>query len=318
MNNFREVKNRILAGSDMDYVGICPSSVLEDEPEGHRPSDLLPNAKSIIIYGRNLIDGSVYSMLRNIEDGIGPSLASYSAHSFVLSINHLCMNETYNIAQHLEKTYKVIAMPLTNNVLQGIQPEGNYLPFFADPYEAGLPINIYKAAVAAGIGELGWNHRIITPQNGPRVYLCGIITNMEFKEYDKPYAGEKLCKPEKCRICSKVCPVNALSDSEVIEIEINGKKYQMGKLNVNGCAAACFGFKKALNPRSVVFIEEDYPNDEMLAAALKKQFKIPGIMTLDHIPMFHCDRCMIYCPVGNRNEKYSKHKLLNKLEEEND
>ena len=159
MTRTEQVKRRILLDSDMDYAGICPSAVLEDEPRGRRPSDLLPNAKSILVFGRKLISGSVQTKFRQFEDGVMNVSGSYSAHSFVLSVNHLCMNETYNIAQDLENTYGCFAMPLTNNVLQAVQPEGNYAPFFADPMKAGLPLDIYKAAVAAGIGEMGWNHR---------------------------------------------------------------------------------------------------------------------------------------------------------------
>ena len=170
MSRFDTVKNRIFAKSDMDYVGICPADALSGEPEGRRPTDLLPNARSIIVFGRRLISGSVQSKFRAFEDGNMGAVSSYSAHSFVLAINHLCMKETYDIAQYLEKTFGCFAMPLTNNVLQAVQPEGNAAPFFADPYRAGLPIDLYKAAVAAGIGEMGW-----TTGSSPRTQAPGCI-----------------------------------------------------------------------------------------------------------------------------------------------
>lgn len=304
MTKYEAVRNRVLAGSDMDYFGVCPSSALDNEPVGHRPSDLLPNAKSIIIYGRRLISGSVQAKFRFFEDKNGTGMGSYSAHSFVLSINHLCMKETYDIAQYLENTYGCFAMPLTNNVLQAVQPEGNYVPFFADPYKAGLPVDIYKAAVAAGIGEMGWNHRVITPDSGPRVYLCGIVTSLEFEKYDAPYSGERLCDPQKCRVCSDVCPTRALSGDKGEKWEVCSREYSVGDLFVNSCAAACFGFKKELNPRTNVVVESDRPDDAELAAALKKQFENPGFQTLDHLPMYHCDKCMVYCPVGNWKEQF--------------
>ena len=298
------VKNRIFAYSDMAYVGICPASVLEDEPVGHRPIDLLPNAKSIIVFGRRLISGSVQTKFRFFEDGVKNVIGSYSAHSFVLAINHLCMKETYDIAQYLEKTYGCFAMPLTNNVLQAVQPKGNYAPFFADPYKAGLPIDINKAAVAAGVGEMGWNHRVITPDSGPRVYLCAIVTSLEFDTYDKPYSGKKLCDPKTCGICAKVCPTCALSPDKSKKWRSGGIEYDVGELDVNGCAVACFGFRKDLNPRTSVVVETDHPDEEQLGKALRKQFEAPGFQTLDHLPMYHCDRCMVYCPVGNWSEQF--------------
>ena len=298
-NRYQEVKERVVKGSDMDYFGICPSSVLEGEPEGHRPSDLLPNAKSIIVYGRKLIDGTVQAKFRAIEDGRTNTAGSYNAHAFVLSINHLCMKQTYEIAQYLEKTFGCYAMPLTNNVIQAVEPEGLPAPFFADPYRAGLPINIYKAAVAAGIGELGWNHRVITPDNGPRVYMCAIVTSLEFDKYDKPYSGKKLCDPAKCHVCSDKCPVHALDAKEGTKVEIAGKTYDLGKLDVNGCGVACFGFRKALNPRTKVDVPEDHPSDEVLAKAIQFNYTHPAGQTLDHLSMSNCDWCLLYCPVGN-------------------
>lgn len=304
MNRYDAVKNRIFAGSDMDYVGICPSSVLDGEPEGHRPSDLLPNARSIIVFGRRLISGSVQTKFRFFEDGNKSVMGSYSAHSFVLSINHLCMKETYDIAQYLENTFGCFAMPLTNNVLQAVEPKGNYAPFFADPYKAGLPVDIYKAAVAAGIGQMSWNHRVITPDSGPRVYLCGIVTNLEFEQYDKPMGGERLCDPEKCGICAKVCPTHALDGKKGVPWSVGSTSGEVGELDVNGCSAACFGFKRELNPMTRIVIENDHPSDDELAKALKQQFASPGFQTLDHLPMFHCDKCMIYCPVGNWKQQF--------------
>jgi len=303
MTRTEAVKRRVLIGSDMDYVGICPSSVLEQEPEGRRPSDLLPNAKSIIVFGRKLISGSVQTKFRQFENGVMNVSGSYSAHSFVLSVNHLCMKETYDIAQELENRWNCFAMPLTNNVLQAVEPENLYAPFFADPMRAGLPIDIYKAAVAAGIGEMGWNHRVITPDNGPRIYLCAIVTSLEFEEYDKPYAGEKLCDPKKCGVCARMCPTHALDGENGIEWSAGQTAYQVGKLDVNSCAAACFGFRRETNPMCFFPISE-HPDDAELEGALNRQFAAPGFQTLDHLPMYHCERCLIYCPVGNWNEQF--------------
>ncbi|MBR2520917.1 MAG: hypothetical protein IKE62_01880 [Oscillospiraceae bacterium] len=304
MVNPEPVKNRITAGSDMDYVGICPASALDGEPEGRRPSDMLPGARSVIVFGRKLIAGSVQAKFRQIEDGKTNVMGSYSAHSFVLSLNHLCMNETYEISQYLENTYGCFAVPLTNNVLQGVQPEGCYVPFFADPLKAGLPVDIYKAAVAAGIGEMGWNHRVLTPDSGPRIYLCAIITDLEFSEYDKPYSGDRLCRPEECGVCARACPNSSLDARESEQWGDGELTCRVGKLDVNGCAAACFGFLKSVNPAASVVVENPHPDDPQLEAALKKQFEAPGFQTLDHLPMFHCDRCMVYCPVGDWDVKY--------------
>lgn len=304
MTRYEAVKARVLAGSDMDYFGVCPAEALAGEPAGRRPADLLPGAKSVIVFGRRQISGAIQTKFRIYENHQGGVLGSYSSHAVVLAVNQLCMKETYDIAQYLENTFDgCAAMPLTNNMLQAVQPEGNFVPFFADPYASGLPVDLYKAAVAAGIGEMGWNHRVLTPDAGPRVYLCAIVTTLAFERYDAPYAGEKLCDPVKCGVCAAVCPVHALSPDEKTAWAVGETRCAVGALDVNACAAACFGFHKSLNARTAIETSE-HPTDAELAAALEKQYDAPGFQTLDHVPTYHCDRCLLYCPVGNWNEQF--------------
>ena len=129
-------------------------------------------------------------------------------------------------------------------------------------------------------------------------------TEGAFEQYDKPYAGERLCDPKACGVCARVCPTCALSAEQKESWHVGSLSYDVGKLDVNGCAVACFGFRKELNRMTSIVVENDHPDDEELAEALEKQFAAPGFQTLDHVPMFHCDRCMIYCPVGNWNEQF--------------
>lgn len=65
-------------------------------------------------------------------------------------------------------------------------------------------------AIDAGIGELGRNGLLITPQYGPRVRLCKILTDLPL-EPDKPieFGVKEFCK--KCKLCAKNCKANAIS-----------------------------------------------------------------------------------------------------------
>lgn len=298
MEYAKKIKNYILSSADMDYCGICKASDLDGEPKGHRPVDLLPTAKSIIVFGRRMIDGAVQSEFRVFENKQMAAQTSYADHAHYLAVNFLMLNAVYNVAEHLERTYKINAMPVTFSKMQSVEPEGLPVPQFVDAYKAGLPLDIAKAAAAAGLGEIAYNHRFVTEDAGPRVNMVAIVTDMEFDEYDKPREGESLCDPSKCTICRDVCPTHAISG--------NGK---LAEINCKGCGVACFGMRKELNPRTRAVIESDNPSDEEYGKAIKDLQNGVGQQMLDHLAEFYCDKCLVYCPIGNWYDRYKKQNL---------
>lgn len=78
---------------------------------------------------------------------------------------------------------------------------------------AGL-ISHKLVARAAGLGWIGKNGLLITPQFGPRIRLATILT-------DAPLNTENvnIIKPEchNCRICTEACPAHAISGCEFNE-----------------------------------------------------------------------------------------------------
>ncbi len=65
-------------------------------------------------------------------------------------------------------------------------------------------------ALDAGLGELGRNGLLITPEYGPRVRLCKVLTDMPLKE-DEPieFGVQAFC--EVCKKCAERCPSHAIS-----------------------------------------------------------------------------------------------------------
>src|SRR5260221_14039346 len=62
--------------------------------------------------------------------------------------------------------------------------------------------------VEAGLGTLGLEVDILTPEFGPRVYLTGVLTELEL-EADKPMT-EQVCIGESCSRCLHSCPADAV------------------------------------------------------------------------------------------------------------
>jgi epoxyqueuosine reductase len=70
-------------------------------------------------------------------------------------------------------------------------------------------------AQMAGLGHLGLSGLFITPENGPRVRLAAIITNIE----NLPFNNEEnrydwvMDYCEKCQVCVRKCPQHAIYDT---------------------------------------------------------------------------------------------------------
>jgi epoxyqueuosine reductase len=92
------------------------------------------------------------------------------------------------------------------------------------------------AAHYAGLGQVGWNHTLLTREYGPRVRLVSVLTAMELPGNEM--IAEKLCT--RCRLCQKICPANAF-DGEA------GQQY--AKMDKLACATNSKRLRKSFrNP----------------------------------------------------------------------
>ncbi len=94
-------------------------------------------------------------------------------------------------------------------------------------------------AVDAGLGELGRNGLLVTPQFGPRIRLCKVFTDLPLKP-DKPvdFGLQEYC--EKCRKCLENCPVHAISEDKTTDAITMSNNSGVLKWPVNG--ERCFSF----------------------------------------------------------------------------
>ena len=136
--------------------------------------------------------------------------------------------------------------------------------------------------VEAGLGTLGLEVNILTPEFGPRVYLTGILTELELEPDAR--ITEQVCIGESCSRCLHSCPPNA-----VLHWGIDKR----------GCATEAqeFGFMTMLQ-----FMERviDAPAEER--AAMLKTRDLFGFWQglLRVVGSFgDCPRCLAVCPVGN-------------------
>src|SRR6478752_5456026 len=136
--------------------------------------------------------------------------------------------------------------------------------------------------VEAGLGTLGLEVNILTPEFGPRVYLTGILTELELEPDQR--ITEQVCIGESCSRCLHSCPPNA-----VLHWGIDKR----------GCATEAqeFGFMTMLQ-----FMERVIDAPPAQRAEMLKTVDLFGFWQglLRVVGSFgDCPRCLAVCPVGN-------------------
>jgi epoxyqueuosine reductase len=94
--------------------------------------------------------------------------------------------------------------------------------------EEALPTVSHKMiAHIAGMGWIGKNCLLVTPEHGPRLRLISILTEAPLKTVDKPM--EQRCG--KCNKCAEICPVNAIKGENYRPGEAREKRLDFAKCN---------------------------------------------------------------------------------------
>ena len=134
----------------------------------------------------------------------------------------------------------------------------------------------------AGLGTLGLEVNILTPEFGPRVYLTGLLTEAELEPDAR--LREQVCIGESCSRCLHSCPTDAV---------------RHWGLDKRDCAreAQEFGFMTA-----TAFFEKLIGADAESRKRLLRSRDVFGFWQglLRVVGSFgDCPRCLAVCPVGN-------------------
>jgi len=211
---------QIIYNLGADICGIASIERFIDAPKGFHPTDTLPTCKSVIIFGKKFLRSTVdcknlipYTITRNMTSNI-------------LDIM------TVKICGILEDN-KIIAVPI-GAVGPSIYDENT------NRYR-GI-VSLKHSAVLAGLGYIGKNSLLITPEYGNMVWLDGILVNIDL-EADK-ILNDKC--PENCNLCIEICPVNAIKKDN-LEMEqrkcrenaFEGNEIYFIKIKCHKCRTKC-------------------------------------------------------------------------------
>ena len=307
-----------------DLVGIASIERFEQAPEIYHPKRFLPNVRSVIMVGNRVLRGLTYSLYNNI------AYLPYDLFGHGWLSNVKINMAAIDLARYIEDQ-GYFAVPLPWPCTEGrIESLLKKKPPYPAPYNRsgsimkdGWPGESYiafkHAAVAAGLGEIGWNRLLLTPEFGPRQRLDAIITNAPLKP-DPLKKPQVMCDPEDCGFrCVKECPANLLSQENFVSYTINKNTYRHAIFDEIKCAWVLAGLVK----ETCKFVPNDNPvpdrkitADEFTKKKREVQSKVPvyrRFKTFAFTASTFCSRCLIGCTKyleekGKLNTKF--HELM--------
>ncbi len=208
-------------------VGIAEVDRFEGAPKGFHPREILPEATSVVVIAVPLLYGIIEKSkpFKPYETYIHPQTLKYGMPNREYAVQYVSLNAKLDrIVQELG--YLLEERGFYAFPVQASQPNAGMGIEFSTGTDISPEERIQKylrgaishrhAAVLAGMGEIGLNNLLMTPEYGPRVRLASLITEAPLVP-DKPFS-EVLCKgkkdPKACTLCIKSCPFNVLPESK--------------------------------------------------------------------------------------------------------
>jgi ferredoxin len=199
------------------------------------------------------------------------------------------------MAKRLEyRGYKTLIFPPTWAI--------SFYRFFETSFSTGdikADFSHRHAAVAAGLGELGWHSLCMTPEFGTRVRFNSILTDAPLTA-DPLYQGPKLCRPDRCRFkCVEVCPSEAISKKGETACTIGDQKFRYAKIDKVRCLYGVMALVKGSGGRSEIEIPEGPGQIEHFMQAREQVNPFDQLMLENCFGVVcgdFCGRCLHQCP----------------------
>jgi epoxyqueuosine reductase QueG len=187
--------------------GVASVDMYRDQfPDKPQPDQFVPGARSIVLVGMPFTQGVMETVVKHELSGLQASSRDVlqsgrapvrGAERFFLTVENDMLDHeitlmAYKVARFIEgKGHRAMYLPTSKKSDRRFWTA----PFYHMP-----------AMYLAGLGTLGLNACIVTPEFGPGVWVTSIITDLELP------AGQPLEEEActHCRLCVENCPVNAL------------------------------------------------------------------------------------------------------------
>lgn len=182
-------------------MGVVSTEVLNTKaPIGFRPMDIMPSAKSVLVFAKPL--PLAVFLVPNRFNNIYYQRAAY--------MYYLLMDRVADGASMILQEEGHLSLPIPS-----------YSPLRFHEGEPRGVISLKHAAAEAGLGVIGRNTLLINRKYGNIMRLGALMTEMEWPEYSSN-TDYRPC-PEGCFACESACPIGAIKESGLDKIACLGR-----------------------------------------------------------------------------------------------
>ncbi len=260
------------------YHGPAEPVVTTSTVKVKKPIDYLKEASSVLVLGLHYPDSNLDRAKKPPAEAVGPyAFAHYETQN---QLGYLSIK----MANYLHKLgFKAVITPdLCGLSSRVANPRGPQYDATANRF----------AAIAAGLGELGWNGVVLTPQYGVRQQFIAIITDAPLEE-NPLYSGPKLCNG--CMECVGDCPVGALNGEEPLTLTLEDKTFTIGQIDRLRCEwAKRYGLVAEEGPGYLGAKINVLPPDEITPDAICEAMKMKDPIQKHHTCIV--EGCIAACP----------------------
>ncbi|MBT7300073.1 MAG: 4Fe-4S binding protein [Victivallales bacterium] len=198
-----------------DLVGVPPMSCFDGLPPNEHPLSIFPDGKSVLVVGAKIRRGR----FRSMEEGSLWSTQPRWLTGFEGLVR--CIERE----GHECVPYAPVDAPrMPRRPLRDGQCAPN-----------GVRLSIDFAAVAAGLGEIGYHGMFMTERFGIRQSIGLIVTDMAIEPGSSEEKASDIC--DGCMACVQACPLQAISADNAGTLTCNGRSMTLGAVNAAACRA---------------------------------------------------------------------------------
>lgn len=240
-------------------AGVASADALADL--GHPPGAVLNGARSVVVLARRFIYGGV------LQRSSSARSHHYATELGLAELEEIALKMMFWLE---DRGHPALMVPASASRSK------------QEDLAANGPLSLTHAGVQAGLGTLGLNGMLLTPEYGPRVILSAVVTLAPLEPSVRHERA--LCLGEECGRCLLACPGNAIGQ---------------WNLDVEACRPHSAPYDYPAFQRHIERVMSERDPDQQWKVATstdslmfwQSMLRGVGIQT-------GCTRCQDVCPVG--------------------